>query len=242
MKQSYEFPRITTRGYYDLHTGIRLNYDKKYSLYPKKKFNNIHNANELVIFVHGMRNTKWGAKHGGITLRRTLRKLGYKKHPVVTFSYDSNIIGAHLKHNHKNVLQVAKIIATQNGVLNLSKYIIDLKKINPKIKIHLVGHSLGCLVIEGCIYRIKKSKQKGFIKSVYLFGSPLETQTVSEINKFTKVINYYNPKDDVIKNDFIAGDLKKPSCLFKPKDVISKKCNAKDHRFKSYLRELKKFP
>ena len=90
MKQRYEFPRILTRGSYDLHDG-KYKARSPYSLFPQKKFDKIINAEEIVIFVHGFRNTSYGAKKGGQTLRRTLRKLGYKKHPVVSFSYDANV-------------------------------------------------------------------------------------------------------------------------------------------------------
>lgn len=242
MNQSYEFPRITTRGYYDLHTGESLG-KSGYYLYPKKKFDKIaKDAKELVIFVHGMRNSKFGAKRGALTLRQTLRKIGYKKHPVVAFSYDADIRGAHLEKNHKQVLKTAYKIAEMNGV-HLSKFIDDLHRNNPKIKIHLVGHSLGCDVVSSALHILNiTSMLEKPVTSAHLFGSPLECDEVERISKFTKVTNYWNPTDLDIKAEITMGDLKKPSCIVKPIGVKSIRCLAKDHRFRSYAEKLSEFP
>ena len=68
-KQSYEFPRVTTRGYYDQNDGTVIN-DNWYNTYPKRKVAKIFEGKEVVIFVHGMRNSRWGAIHGARLLRK----------------------------------------------------------------------------------------------------------------------------------------------------------------------------
>ena len=119
MKQQYAFPRISTRGHYDLRTGEPLK-GGSYYLYPKYKFDKINDAKEVVIFVHGMRNSNWGAIHGTRLLRNKLRKLGYK-HPVISFSYDAEIRGAHLEKNYHKVLETATTIAINNGCFHLAR-------------------------------------------------------------------------------------------------------------------------
>lgn len=243
MTQVSTFPQISTRGRYDLRSGEWLGKKTSYTLYPKRKFIKIEKADEIVIFVHGMRNSKYGARRGGLTLRQTLRKLGYKKHPVVSFSYDADIIGAHIPSNYKKVLGTAYYIAHVNGIIHLSNYIVRLKKHNPNIKIHLVGHSLGCIVIGSSVKLFSNNKPVGFINSVHLFGSPLEYDKVKYISKFTKITNYYNPTDDVIIEGVDMGDLQLPTCLVKKiPNVKTILCLAKDHRFRSYMKELHQFP
>lgn len=246
MKQCYQVPRITTRGYYDLYTGKQIKH-RKYYLFPKKKFQKIESGEEIVIFVHGMRNTRWGAKKGANTLRIKLRQLGYLKHPVIAFSYDADVRGAHLEKNYYKVLKTATKIAIINGCFHLAHYIKDLRHKNQHIKIHLVGHSLGCIVVQGALTTAELWPvfHNDLIESVHLFGSPLECGMVKNMNRnrcVKKLINYYNPTDEVIKEGVTRGDLKRPSCLFKPNIKHNKRCYAKDHRFKSYVEKLRSFP
>jgi len=233
MKQRYEFPRVSTRGRYNLHTGEYIGHQPLYSLFPKKKFDKIFKADEVVIFVHGMRNSPKGAVMGGTRLRRTIRKLGYK-HPVVSFSYDADIRGAHLEKNYHKVLKTAYKIAKANGE-HLTYFIINLQRSNPNIKIHLVGHSLGCEVV---------SWVTANVHSVNLLGSPVE---VDEFHRFVfsnKVTNHYNPKDAVIQEGVDKGDLKKPSCLNRVDhgNIHSKRITAIHHGFRAYAEGLRKFP
>lgn len=230
MKQRYEFPRILTRGSYDLHDGA-YKIHPVYSLFPQKKFNKILNSEEIVIFVHGFRNTSYGAKKGGQTLRRTLRKLGYK-HPVVSFSYDADVRGAGVKSKATNALNVGLKISKDNGKYHLTQFIRDVRKQNKNIKIRLVGHSLGCDLIEHVTERVE---------SIHLFGSPVSTKNVKRLSKrCNKLVNYYNLKDEVIRSE----PLNSPSCLsnFNFDEFKNTRCNAKDHRFKSYAEKLRKFP
>jgi len=243
LKQRYAIPRVSTRGYFDLRTG-ELKEGKDmfgYFLYPKYKFENILQAPEIVIFVHGMRNSRKGSVMGTNTLRRKLRKLGYK-YPVIGFTYDADVRGAHLEKNYIKVLRTAYKIAGDNGE-HLSKYIEDLLNKKPSIKIHLVGHSLGCEVILHAIFRFNVcSKHETHVSSIHLFGSPLECNDLEISCDTYNIINYFNPTDEVIQEGVIKGELKKPSCLVKPTNIKSKRCYAKDHAFKSYTEKLRSFP
>ena len=102
-------PRISTRGYYDLRNGKTIK-TNLYYLYPKKDFKKLENSKEFTIMIHGLRNDNAGAVAKVILARNRLRKLGYK-HPVVGFSYDSNVTGAHILKNAKHVLSVGQRIA-----------------------------------------------------------------------------------------------------------------------------------
>lgn len=244
MNQISTFPQISARGHFDLWTGKTLNKSKPYTLYPKNKFDKINNADEIVIFVHGMRNSRWGAKRGALTLRQTLRKLGYKKHPVVAFSYDADIRGAHIMSKHKKVIEVAEGIAKNSGILYLPDYIHDLKRKNPNIKIRLVGHSLGCEVVLWAVRRLGVcSCTLNHVESVHLFGSPLELGDVEDLGKIVKVTNYYNQNDDVIIEEVDMGNCKLPTCLIKKvQNVKNVKLLAEHHGFRAYASKLRSFP
>lgn len=227
---------VSTRGTYDLYTGRKIK-SKKQFITPIKKYNAISKAKEITIFVHGMRNSTIGAKMGTNALRLRLRRLGYKGE-IIGFSYDSNIRGAHLEKNYHKVLKTAKKIAEENG-RELAKLVDDIYHRNYMIKIKLVGHSLGCDVIKSAFNNIDR------IDSVHLFGSPIEVKDL-EYN-FTgtfKVINYFNPKDDVIREGVEKCDLDKPSCLHRinSRHIISKRLYAKNHGFKAQMKALRSFP
>lgn len=234
---------VSTRGTFDLHNGYRLKH-KKLHITPKSKFDKLRDAKEVVIFIHGMRNSTKGAKMGTNALRLKLRKLGYK-HPIIGFSYDSNIRGAHLEKNYDKVLDSAYNIAWEVGD-ELADLVIQIYKINYSIKIRFVGHSLGCEVIRSAVDKL------GFIEvDVHLFGSPLESNEVVKMlsKNVSKITNYYNPHDSVIRESVERGNLKYPSCLEKIHNsqnnsphLVSKRIMARDHRFKSQMKALRHFP
>ena len=178
-------PRISTRGYYDLSSGIKLK-KNSYYLYPKKSFEKLNGQKELVIMIHGLRNDKSGAIEKVILAKRRLKQLRYA-YPVIGFSYDSNTKGAHLKKSEARALRVGQKIAKQNG-LNLSHFIIDFKKKNPNTKIRLMGHSLGTEVILSTIKKLATNpKNNNILESVYFFGSSLEND-FAQLTKSGKIL------------------------------------------------------
>lgn len=236
---------ISTRGSFDLYNGKRLRV-KKPHITPMKKYNNLSKSKEVVIFVHGMRNSTIGAKMGTNALRLKLRKLGYKG-DIIGFSYDSNVRGAHLDKNYHKVLKTAKKIAERSGE-DLAKIINDIHQKDYRIKVRLVGHSLGCDVVKSVFDYLGF----GVVVSVHLFGSPVEVDTLESWTSFVgafNIVNYYNPNDDVIKEGVEKGDLERPSCLHKvlvrsertPK-ITSKRLYAKNHGFKAHMNALRSFP
>ena len=245
--------RISTRGYYDLSTGktLKTNF---YYLYPKKDFKKLIGSKELTIMIHGLQNDKAGAVAKVILAKNRLRKLGYV-HPVIGFSYDSNTTGAHLIKHVKRALAVGQIIAKKNG-RNLGKFIEDFKIANPKIKIRLMGHSLGSQVILSTVeYLVKKKKNKGIIESVYFFGASITEDTPSSkkygkilqniISK--KIVNHYAPTDDVLnwanREKYVNGPLGLRGAIGKPISKYHQKLvTPKNHRFASYAAVLNSFP
>ncbi|QLH09972.1 DUF726 domain-containing protein [Candidatus Nitrosotenuis sp. DW1] len=243
-------PRISTRDFYDLGSGKKLK-SKSYDLYPKKFFETLVGVPEITIMIHGLRNNKSGALAKFSIAQNRLRQLGYE-YPVVGFSYDSNTKGIQYKSCEKKATNVGRIIARQNGH-NLSKFIIDIKSKFPHLKIRLMGHSLGSEVI---IHTLAKLKNKNdVVESVYFFGAstPADYITPKKFGRILqktvrhKIINYYNPQDEVLKYAYETGLIEKPLgyCGLHGKSMskyVQKKVTPKNHRFVSYAAVLKSFP
>jgi hypothetical protein len=246
-------PRISTRGYYDLHNGKTLK-TNSYYLYPKKDFKKLFDSKEFTIMIHGLRNDNAGAITKVLLAKNRLSKLGYVN-PVIGYSYDSNTIGAHLMKHAKHALAVGQIIAKKNG-RNLGKFIEDFKTTSPKTKIRLMGHSLGSQVILSALEYLSKKKQNyDIVESVYFFGASI-TEDVPSSKKYgkifqntinKKIINHYAPTDDVLKwaerEKYVKGPLGLNGAIGKPISKYSQKLvRPKNHRFASYVSVLNSFP
>ena len=247
------FPKISTRGFYDLKTGKTLK-NISYDAYPKTSFEKISQKSEIVIMIHGLRNNKSGALAKYVIAEKRLKTLNYK-HDVVGYSYDSNTAGVQYKSTALSALKVGVTIAKKNGK-NLSKFIKDLKSKNSSIKIRLMGHSLGAQVILSTIESLaKNSENNGIIESVHLFGASIPANSLSPKihgNKFQKIVNkkimnYYSPYDDVLK---AAHDEKWVDSPIGYRGALGTTCKKyhqtqvrpQNHRFVSYSKTIKSFP
>ena len=246
------FPRISTRGYYDLDTGRTLK-TSSYFAYPKSFFDKIAGVQELTIMMHGLRNDRAGALNKFVIAQKRLRKLNYA-YPVIGFSYDSNTKGAHLAKSALKALYVGQKIARKNGK-NLARFITDFKKSSPDTKIRLMGHSLGSQVILSATENLARNTKNCIIESVYFFGGSI---TVAELSsaKYSKIlektvckkiVNYYSPGDEVLKfaheNEDVLYPIGYLGCS--PKHLskyIQKKVWPTNHRFASYAATIKSFP
>jgi len=247
------FPKISTRGYYDLKTGKTIK-NTSYDIYPKTTFHKIFQKSEIVIMIHGLRNNKSGALAKYVIAEKRLKSLNYQ-HDVVGYSYDSNTAGVQYRSTALSALKVGVLIAKKNGK-NLSKFITDVKSENPSIKIRLMGHSLGAQVILSTIQSLaKNSKNKGIIESVHLFGASIPANSMKPLihgNEFQKIvnkkiINHYSPYDDVLK---AAHDEKWVESPIGYRGAIGTTCSKynqkqvrpQNHRFVSYAKTIKSFP
>lgn len=245
-------PKISTRGYYDLDSGKTIK-KNNYYLYPKDLLKSL-NCKEVCIVIHGLRNDKKSANAKFILVKNKLRKLNYR-YPVVGFSYDSNTKGAHLKKHVRKSLHVGQLIAKKNG-RNLSKFILNLKKLYPEIKIRLIGHSLGAQVILHTLESLEKSQCSFHILSgVYFFGASISSDVLSK-KKFKKIfqnlvsektINYFAPTDDVLYAAKKYHLVRQPLGLdgYSGKHIskfYNKKVYPTNHRFASYTKMLSSFP
>ncbi|TBR22491.1 MAG: DUF726 domain-containing protein [Candidatus Nitrosotenuis sp.] len=243
-------PRISTRGFYDLGSGKALK-KKSYDLYPKKFFETFGDIPEITIMIHGLRNNKSGALTKFFIAQSRLEQLGYQ-YPVVGFSYDSNTKGVQYKSCEKKATDIGRIIAKKNGA-NLAKFVTDIKKEFPHLKIRLMGHSLGSEVIVHTLANLKSKSD--IVEGIYFFGASVPASYVSP-KKFGKILqktvkrkitNYYSPHDEVLKYAFYGGLIEKPlgyqgaSGKSVPK-YVQKKVIPKNHRFVSYSAVLKSFP
>jgi pimeloyl-ACP methyl ester carboxylesterase len=243
-------PRISTRGFYDLGSGRKLK-NKPCDLYPKRFFETLDQIPEITIMIHGLRNNKFGALTKFSIAQNRLLQLGYK-YPVVGFSYDSNTRGVQYKSREKKATSVGRIIARKNAY-NLSQFIIDIMKKFPRLKIRLMGHSLGSEVIIHTLAKLQNKTE--MVESVYFFGAsiPADSVTPKKFGKILqktvkqKIINYYSPHDEVLKYAFCSDLIEKPlgyqgvSGKTVPK-YMQKKVMPKNHRFVSYAAVLESFP
>ena len=251
-KLKFFFPRISTRGFYDLHSG-RTIINESYRLYPKKDFENLIGTKEITIMIHGLRNNPSGALAKFVIAKRRLIQLGYKS-PVVGYSYDANTYGVQYKTRALRALHTGVRIANNNGK-NLTKFIIDFKRKSPNTKIRLMGHSLGAHVIQSTVKNLAKNrKNSGIIESVYLFGGSIPDDTLSPTNGCAmqkivakKIKNYFSPSDDVLREAHESNWVPTPIGYRGARGkTISKYTQTmmkpKNHRFLSYARVLNRFP
>jgi len=242
------FPRISTRGFYDIYSGMTIK-NESYRLYPKRYFDALIGSKEITIMIHGLRNNTSGALAKFVIAKRRLAHLGYK-YPVIGYSYDSNTAGVlYMMRLHTGIT-----IANKNG-RNLARFVIDFKRKSPGTKIRLMGHSLGAHVIQSTIKNLaKNTKNSGILEAVYFFGGSIPSNALSPRNGSaaqkivaTKIRNYYSPYDDVLSlvDDWNWVDTpigyrgahgktisKYTQTMVKPKN----------HRFASYAAVLRSFP
>jgi len=247
------FPKISTRGFYDLKTGKTLK-TAPYEIYPKTSFEIISKKSEIVIMIHGLRNNQSGALAKYVIAEKRLKYLKYP-HDVVGYSYDSNTAGVQYKSTALHALKVGVTIAKKNGK-NLSKFIKDIKSKNPSIKIRLMGHSLGAQVILSTIQTLAKSpKNYGIVESVHLFGASIPANSMSlkvhgnEFQKIVnkKIVNYYSPYDNVLKaahdEKWVDSPIGYRGALGTTfKKYHQKQVKPENHRFASYAKTIRTFP
>ena len=246
------FPRISTRGFYNLDSGITIK-NQPYHLYPKRSFDALVGTKEITIMIHGLRNNAPGALTKFVIAKKRLAYLGYKN-PVVGYSYDSNTTGAQYISYALHALHTGLIIAGKNG-RNLAKFVTDFKQKSPETKIRLMGHSLGAHVILSMIDNLaRNAKNKGIIEAVYFFGGSIPSDALNPRNGShaqrivaTKIKNYYSPEDEVLRladnwnwvNTPIGYRGARGKTISKYSQIMVK---PKNHRFASYAAVLRSFP
>jgi len=246
------FPRISTRGFYNLDSGITIK-NQPYHLYPKRSFDALVGTKEITIMIHGLRNNAPGALTKFVIAKKRLAYLGYKN-PVVGYSYDSNTTGAQYISYALHALHTGLIIAGKNG-RNLAKFVTDFKQKSPETKIRLMGHSLGAHVILSMIDNLaRNAKNKGIIEAVYFFGGSIPSDALNSKNGShaqrivaTKIKNYYSPDDEVLRladnwnwvNTPIGYRGARGKTISKYSQIMVK---PKNHRFASYAAVLRSFP
>jgi len=246
------FPRISTRGFYDLHSGRTIN-NESYYLYPKKDFENLIGLKEITIMIHGLRNNPSGALTKFVIAKRRLMQLGYKN-PVIGYSYDANTYGVQYKTRALRALHTGVTIANKNGK-NLAKFVIDFKRKSPDTKIRMMGHSLGAHVIQSTVKNLAKNrKSSGIIECVYLFGASIPDDALSPTNGSPmqkivakKIKNYFSPYDDVLHEAEESNWVPTPIGYRGARGKVVSKyrqtmVKPKNHRFQSYARVLNSFP
>ena len=246
------FPRISTRGFYDLYSGRTIE-NEPYRLYPKRDFEALIDSKDITIMIHGLRNNASGALTKFVIAKKRLVQLGYKN-PVIGYSYDSNTAGVQYITSALHALYTGVTIANKNG-RNLARFITDFKRKSPNTKIRVIGHSLGAHVIQSTIKNLAKNvKNKGIIEAVYFFGGSIPNDALSTRNGITaqkivatKIRNYYSPHDDVLSLVDNWNWVDTPIGYRGAKGMTIPKYSQtmvrpKNHRFVSYAAVLRSFP
>ena len=246
------FPRISTRGFYDLYSGRTIE-NQPYRLYPKRDFEALIDSKDITIMIHGLRNNTSGALTKFVIAKKRLVQLGYKN-PVIGYSYDSNTTGVQYITSALHALYTGVTIANKNG-RNLARFITDFKRKSPNTKIRVIGHSLGAHVIQSTIKNLAKNvKNKGIIEAVYFFGGSIPSDALSTRNGITaqkivatKIRNYYSPHDDVLSLVDNWNWVDTPIGYRGAKGMTIPKYSQtmvrpKNHRFVSYAAVLRSFP
>ena len=246
------FPRISTRGFYDLYSGRTIK-NEPYRLYPKRDFEALIDSKDITIMIHGLRNNASGALTKFVIAKKRLVQLGYKN-PVIGYSYDSNTAGVQYITSALHALYTGVTIANKNG-RNLARFITDFKRKSPNTKIRVIGHSLGAHVIQSTIKNLAKNvKNKGIIEAVYFFGGSIPNDALSTRNGITaqkivatKIRNYYSPHDDVLSLVDNWNWVDTPIGYRGAKGMTIPKYSQtmvrpKNHRFVSYAAVLRSFP
>lgn len=246
------FPRISTRGFYDLYSGRTIK-NEPYRLYPKRDFEALIDSKDVTIMIHGLRNNASSALTKFVIAKKRLVQLGYKN-PVIGYSYDSNTIGAQYITSTLHALYTGVTIANKNG-RNLARFITDFKRKSPNTKIRVIGHSLGAHVIQSAIKNLaKNTKNKGIIEAVYFFGGSIPSNALNLKNGVAaqkivaaKIRNYYSPDDDVLSLVDNWNWVDAPIGYRGAKGMTIPKYSQtmvrpKNHRFVSYAAVLRSFP
>ena len=256
MRKNSTIPHISTRGYYDLNTGAVLRKGLRYFIFPKNYFNSQRvPIPEIVLMIHGMQNDRAGATAKFIIAKKRLRLLGYK-FPVIGYTYDANVRGVHSAKTEAHALCVANMIAKKNGK-HLAMFISDIHHTWPKMRIRLIGHSLGSVVIASAFRRLALlNSGKNIVQSVHMFGASLQLDdaTSPQMRKALgcvisgKVLNCYSPKDEVLKYSVNQTMIKSPIGLYgiapraRLPHYVQRVLHARNHRFASYIAALGSFP
>lgn len=249
-------PHISTRGYYDLHTGVPLRTGARYSVFPRQYFAMRTPPREIAIMVHGMRNDRAGAAKKFAIAQRRLRTLGYT-FPVIGYTYDADVRGAHTVKTARRALKTACTIASRNG-RHLAMAVNDIKDMWPSTRIRLIGHSLGSVVIAAALRKLAQGRHPHAVESVHLFGASLSLRDATSplarrafrLAVRGRVLNHYFPGDDVLQeSDDDESQARSPLGLrgiisqrARPPHYAQRRVHPRNHRFASYAAVLRSFP
>ena len=206
-------PLVSTRGHFNLDTGLLLSpgTPTSYDMTPNvPRLGSGHCTSELVTYVHGFFEYEHDAIRNFNLARQSLAFNGYT-HPVVGFTWDSNVVFDNWS--------TAKAIAEQNGP-KLAQFLLDLKLACPGTTVRLVGHSLGARVILTALGSLNGNTDwtdPGFrVASVHVLGAAvlngeIATDTPPFFGRFVEkeaceFHNKFSPGDDWLETPFFLNE------------------------------------
>jgi hypothetical protein len=218
-------------------------------VYPPNLLRLLEDSPEIAVMIHGMRNDSSGATSKIRIASERLAYLGYG-HPVIGFSYDSDVVGAHLRRGYVRALGVARVIAEKNG-FHLAAFLDDFAQ-NHGAAVRLLGHSLGSEVILSAVRHLRRDGRASAIKSVHLFAASATRAELASARRildetvFDSIKNYYHAGDEELARGHNSGLNPYPAGLcgtgFDDGKFQNIPVDPENHRFASYAAVLESFP
>jgi len=198
---SETFPRVSTRGHYDITwygSVYRKDGISKWEYDTKGSIPGVDTAapDELLVHVHGWRNESNEAVEGFRDAREAYRANGYD-HPVVGYTWDSD--------TDLFDWWDATEIAEANG-LKLARFVYDYRNENPDTRVRLVCHSLGARVLLRAVEVLSGSGVTDYVDSITLLGGAADNDAVATDGRYGPDIanavgqadNFWKDEDDVL--------------------------------------------
>lgn len=210
------FPKVTTRGHFGIDWKLQTQlqdghgpreYDTK-GMIPG--YHTEWNPTELILFVHGWRQTEEKVQNRFPDRQAAIRGAGAEG-PLVSFSWDSDsapeIAGA----------RIAAEIARRNGA-KLANFITEYARRAPQTEIRVVGISLGAPVLPAAAASLYERDSDVVIDNLSLLGAAIPRAKLALDGEYgpgldenvAAVDNFYKSDDQVLGVLFSAASLSDP--------------------------------
>lgn len=213
---SEPFPQVSTRGHFGidwrLQTGLKSGYGP--SEYETEGtipgYHTDDEPEELVVFVHGWRQTESKVKNRFPTQQEAIRAAGAEG-PVISFSWDSDstpeIVGT----------RVAAEIARRNGA-KLASFLADYSRRAPSTKLRVIGISMGGPILPSAAASLNEWDSDVVIDTLSLLGAAIPRAKLGQDGEYGPGLSENAAAIDNFwkSNDQVLGVLYKAAALSDP--------------------------
>ncbi|MDY7083073.1 MAG: DUF726 domain-containing protein [Halobacteria archaeon] len=189
-----DFPRVTTRGHFDVRSGVRsltafLDSSRPVETFLRENntfeetnvsdeydtegeipgFDTRESPDEIMVYVHGMIADRRAGLGRFSSMEYVLRENGYD-HPVVGYTWDAD--------HALRTWWPGNEIAEQNGT-KLAEFVLDYKRENLDTDIRLICVSMGARVVLEAIRELAERGEYDAIESVSVLGGVVRNDAVT---------------------------------------------------------------